>query len=361
MNDLNDLRGAAARESAGAGCLLGLAVGDALGLPYEGLSRRRQHRWFATIDRHRLLGRCGLCSDDTEHAWMTAQALLASGGDPQRFAQSLAWKLRGWLLGLPAGIGFATLRACVRLWLGIPPARSGVDSAGNGATMRATIIGVALGDAPATLRSFVDASTRQTHRNPDAADAALAIACAAHVSATCSPDMQSVRYLERIARELGAASNLHIALSDAVASVERGESSAQFAVRIGCGDGVSGYVMHTVPVVVHAWLSAPNDFRHAVTTVIRLGGDTDTTAALVGGIVGARVGACGIPAEWIDGVVEWPRTTAKMRQLGARAVHALRSRQTPIDVSLCGIALRNAAFLSIVLVHGLRRLLPPYL
>lgn len=63
-----------------AGSLLGAAVGDALGLPYEGLSPRRAARLLGPPDRHRLLGGRGMVSDDAEHACMTAFARLSRGG-----------------------------------------------------------------------------------------------------------------------------------------------------------------------------------------------------------------------------------------------------------------------------------------
>ncbi|TVS08433.1 MAG: hypothetical protein EA424_28605 [Planctomycetaceae bacterium] len=44
-------------------------------------------------------------------------------------------------LGLPAGVGMATARACLKLWLGFPPKRSGVDSAGNGPAMGKAVLG----------------------------------------------------------------------------------------------------------------------------------------------------------------------------------------------------------------------------
>jgi ADP-ribosyl-[dinitrogen reductase] hydrolase len=120
------------RESAIVGCILGTALGDALGLCCEGMSRRRQHRYYPHLDAPRLLFSRGMVSDDTEHTCMVAQALLAGGDDVERFTASLAWRLRFWLLALPAGIGRATLRAIVKLWLGYRPQRSGVFSAGNG-------------------------------------------------------------------------------------------------------------------------------------------------------------------------------------------------------------------------------------
>ena len=108
------------------GCLLGTAVGDALGLPYEGMSPGRGARMFPDPGRHHLLPGYGMVSDDTEHACFVALALLRSQGQPDAFEKRLAASLRWWLLGLPAGVGLATLRSVSRLWLGFPPSRSGV-------------------------------------------------------------------------------------------------------------------------------------------------------------------------------------------------------------------------------------------
>ncbi|MBN8249552.1 MAG: ADP-ribosylglycohydrolase family protein, partial [Verrucomicrobia bacterium] len=134
------------------GLVIGGALGDALGLPSEGLSPRRQQRLLPGDVGHAFfLGR-GMVSDDTEHAFMTAQALLAAQGDVDRFRRSLAWQLRWWFLGLPAGVGLATARSCLRLWLGVPPDRSGVHSAGNGPAMRSAILGAVFADNAARRR-----------------------------------------------------------------------------------------------------------------------------------------------------------------------------------------------------------------
>ena len=48
---------------------------------------------------------------------------------------------------------------------------------------------------------------------------------------------------------------------------------------------------------------------------MRLGGDTDTTAAIVGALVGARTGAEGLPEDWLDGIRDWPISTESLRAL----------------------------------------------
>ena len=112
------------------GVLIGTAVGDALGLPAEGVSRRRVSRLFPGPWRHRLIAGRGMLSDDSEHTLFISQALLAQPASVEAFARRFAWSLRWWFVSLPAGIGLGTLRSIVRLWLGFSPANSGVRSAG---------------------------------------------------------------------------------------------------------------------------------------------------------------------------------------------------------------------------------------
>jgi ADP-ribosylglycohydrolase len=343
------------------GSILGTAVGDAIGLPYEALSRRRAQRLLGPPDRHRFARGRGMVSDDTEHTCLVARALCVSGGDVLQFRRSLAWGMRWWLLGLPAGIGFATLRAILKLWLGFPPSRSGVFSAGNGPAMRSAVLGAAVDDID-RLVPLVRASTEITHSDPRALVGALAVALAARQSA------QGICDARRLVQDLSAVSS-GPATDECCALVERararaehGESTLEFAEHLGCANGVTGYILHTLPVAVHAWLSYPADFARAVEAAVRCGGDTDTVAAIVGGIVGARTGESGIPAPWLDGLWEWPNSVARMRELAeavAASVDSGRPRPPPPVFPLWVLA-RNAVFTLIVLAHVGRRALPPY-
>lgn len=344
------------------GCLLGTAVGDAMGLPYEGLSRQRAARLIREPDRYRLLPGRGMVSDDTEHACMTAQALIASGDDVERFLRELAKRLRLWLLGLPAGTGLATLKACGKLCVGVSPHRSGIYSAGNGPAMRSVIVGPAIED-PDLLRAFVRASTRITHTDPKAEYGALAIALAAQLASSRAP-VEGQVFQAELARLLAnePADELLSLVDRTVQSISRHEPTVAYADSLGLENGVSGYIYHTVPIVLHAWLSHQQDFRSAIMNVIRCGGDTDSTAALVGGIIGSGLGRGGIPDEWIESLWEWPRSVQWMERLAAELYEArvcgLSAR--PPRLPAYGILPRNLLFLAVVLTQGFRRLLPPY-
>ena len=304
-------------------------------------------------------------SDDTEHTTMVAQSLLAAPDDPKLFARSLAWRLRGWLLGLPAGVGFGTLRALFKLWMGFSPDRSGVRSAGNGPAMRSSIIGVCLQSDTDRIARFTRASTRLTHTDPRAEQGALAIALAASYGARQLPsDIDPQRFLSWL-REGVDGQELLQGLAKIEEHLERESLASEFADDLGLGKGVSGYINHTVPVALFCWLRSPNDFRRAVEDVVSLGGDTDTTAAIVGGLAGATVGASHIPEEWISGLIDWPRSVDWMRRVAdelARQFPEQGAGESNGSVRLFwpGILPRNVIFLAIVLLHGFRRLFPPY-
>ena len=362
MNDPFD------RANAVVGCILGTAVGDGLGLACEGVSRQRQRKLFPDISRYHLVFGKGMTSDDTEHSLMLAQSLIETGACvPEvlaaRFTSNFAWRLRFWLLGLPAGIGMATLRAIVKLWLGFPGKYSGVWSAGNAPAMRVALIGVCYGHDREKMATLVRAATRITHTDPKAEGGALAVALAAQLSATRAAPVTPAQYLEelRSLRDIQA-SGIGELVAGVCSSIAAGETGENYADRIGCAKGVTGFVNHTAAVALHVWLRNQNDYRAAVTEMIRLGGDADTTAAIVGALVGARVGKSGIPPEWLAGLWEWPRTMAWMEQVGVRLAEVCAKGEVGSAVPVNSLALfaRNAVFLVIVLLHGFRRLLPPY-
>ena len=349
-------------HSAIVGAILGTAVGDALGLPYENLSRRRGARLLGEPDRYRMFFGRGLISDDTEHTCLVAQALLASSGDVDRFAHQLAWRLRWWLLSLPVGLGRATLLASLKLWCGFSPKRSGVYSAGNGPAMRSAILGAAIDDLR-LLQELVRVSTRITHTDRRAEQGAAAVALAAFF-ARKDPDVAGSHYLEELHRFLqpDPAEQFLAVMERAIHSAAAGQDTLAFADAEGWGKGVTGFVVQTVPVAVHAWLRQRRAFVAAVQDVIRCGGDTDSTAAIVGGIIGASVGKEGIPAKWLDHLFEWPRTVTWMEHLGRRLEESLVKGQSerPPRLSAVGVLARNMLFLVIVLAHAGRRCLPPY-
>jgi len=349
-----------------AGCLLGGAVGDALGLPYERIKSARVNRLYGKIDgqfHHHLILNRGMLSDDTEHALFTAMAIdmCRANDNTEKFPRYLAGFLKRWIISFPAGVGKATLIACGRLLIGVSPDHSGISSAGNGPAMRAPIIGVLAKDENQLIK-FVRQSTRITHRNPKAELGALAIAAAGRFASrqeNINGD-EYLNYLQQlfIEAECEDTEKLFDLLHSVISSIGN-QTTEEFAKHIGLQFGVSGYIYHTVPIVLHAWLNHPNDYQEAVLSVIRCGGDTDTTAAITGGIVGACVGKSGIPEQWIRGLFDFPFNENFIEKLARNLAQKENTNLYPISLFPL-ILLRNISFFLVIMAHVFRRLLPPY-
>lgn len=344
------------------GCLFGTAVADAIGLPFEGLSSRRIKKFKISPLRHRFLFGRGMLSDDTEHTCIVAHVLIQSKGETEKFSKALAWSLRWWFLGLPAGIGLATLRACLKLWLFIPPDKSGVYSAGNGPAMRTAILGAYAYDDEQRRSELVTINTKITHTDPKAIKGAQIVA-----ELTARNVQGAPLTTDNCLKELNAIiddddDELRDLLSRAIDSAKAGQTALEYCQENKQVKGVGGYIYHTLPVVVQIVLRHNDNYEQAITEAIACGGDTDTVAAIIGGIVGANVGKAGIPNDWVEKLKDWPRDKHYIRLLGEELAVVKWTGKTGRTqwMDPIRLLLRNAFFMLWVLAHGFRRLLPPY-
>lgn len=347
------------------GCLLGGALGDALGLPFEKLPPQKRTRIWGQLSPDTLemcfLPRRGMVSDDTEHALFTARALLESRGSSARFAKTLSSELRAWFWTLPPGIGWATLRACLKASLFLPASKSGVYSAGNGPAMRAPILGAFFGEGTEQLRDFCVITTRLTHTDPKAHWGAFAVALAASHAVRGQPDSRRfIRDLSEWSDDSEAAREMLSLAKRAANSASRNQHAADFCAELGLEKGVTGYIFHTVPIVLQCFFRRPTDFRASVGEIILCGGDTDTTGAILGGIIGAGIGAEALPKDWASELWDWPNSPRYIASL-ARELASAGDEGVVVTAprALFGTPLaRNALFLFIVLGHAMRRIVP---
>jgi ADP-ribosyl-[dinitrogen reductase] hydrolase len=225
-------------------------------------------------------------------------------------------------------------------------------SAGNGPAMRAALIGVYFADDLERLIEFCDRSSVITHRDPRAVVGARVVAIAARCAVLELDDETFFREAISVCRVGSVAVDAWInALRWIKSSSEVQLSVDDFAASIGGTDCVSGFVMESVPVAVYGWLAGRLGLRAALESVIRLGGDTDTIGAIVGGLCGASGAA--IPSDLVEGLWEWPRGVKWMRLLAAR----FASDGEPLRFAWPLVWPRNALFAGVVLYHGFKRLL----
>ena len=336
--------------------LLGTALGDSLGLPSEGMSRRRiAKRWRGPLEQRFLFG-YGMLSDDTEHTILASQSLFVCDGDPIVFQKRLASKLRWWFAGLPAGIGLATAKSIIKLWIGFPPGRNGVYSAGNGPVMRAPILGVYFAKDSERRADFVKASTLLTHTDPKATEAAMMAAeCAAFAT---HGEFRNEVILARM-KEVAVSPEWSQPIQQIEISLDQGASVKQFADEMGFSKGVSGYAVHTMTMVLFIWLKHRGDFSTIIREAIACGGDTDSVAAIAGGIAGAETEA--FNPLWLAIMIDMPYSINYITTLGSTLAESSEFRVViPPPVANWLTIPRNIVFFIAVLFHGFRRIFPPY-
>lgn len=295
------------------GCLLGLAIGDAVGLAGEGLTRREIARVFGSLDRYRYWPGVPVPSDDTELACRLAESILEAG---RADAAGFGRRLRRWILTLPAGIGFATLRAGLKLLVGFPATRSGVGSAGNGAAMRIAPLGLLLAGDDAALCAAARENARVTHTDSRAIAGAEAIAFGVARLAVAGPPERPEDLIEPAAAFVESTSAEMAGRLRALPARLAVDRDAAFAAI-----GVTGFVMHSVPAAFFAYLAHPRDGGAAVSLAANAGGDADTNAALAGALAGAALGTAGFTERLTR---PWDRERAYFDAL-ARGLAAVRA------------------------------------
>ena len=346
------------------GCLMGTALGDSMGLPFEGLSRKKIAKKKFDFKRQHLFLKRGFFSDDTEQTILVAQTLIESYDDEVSFQKKMRKKLQYWLSALPAGVGMATLRSIGRSFFLKNPA---VFSAGNAPAMRCAILGVLFGDDNKKLQKMIHINTKLTHDDPKAYFGALSVGVASYLSMigeeeTFFDKMKALVEDEEFRELLDNVQN-HLTLS-----------SVEFAKKLGLEKEVGGYIYHTLPMVLHVWLkdivqnvseseaSAPNKarlkpsipntehFEQAIIEMIQCGGDTDTTSAILGAIIGAKGDP--LPQRWIEGIVDYPLSVKLIDEVSLRLTKCViqKTPQKPLWIPYPFVLLRNMVFLLIVLI-----------
>ena len=328
------------------GCLLGQAIGDALGAPIEGFSRERvlrhngevrdyldpQQAWVGRLGRAHLPG---LYTDDTQQALLIADVLVEGRGFDPEAARRRYLDLARPVPGLPRGahrsMGGNFRAAQERMAAGSPALESGVPSAGNGAAMRVAPIGLWYASDPDGLcRAAIQASL-QTHADARGISAAVAVACLAghlalHVLAGRDDELAALQAACACAQQAEALLSSEFGLPrgsrgpqpprfsgallvleplweappwDVMRTIVIEANRQQPAHPVTCPS--DGFAPASVATAIYLALRAPS-FEEAVVEAINLGGDADTVGAMTGSLAGARWGAGAIPQRWLDGL-----------------------------------------------------------
>jgi len=270
------------------GCLLGLAVGDALGTAVEFMPRGSFPAVRDMVGGGAFHLQPGQWTDDTSMALCLAESLLERKGfdAKDQMERYLNWYQHGYLssTGRCFDIGNATRAALEKFNLTGEPMSGSVhpSQAGNGSIMRLAPIPMYFAPDRKKVIFFSAKSSRTTHAARECVEACMLFGSML-ASALGGMDKESVL------AEAGF-SGLRSARIQAIAAGEYREKSMQ-QIR------GSGYVVDSLEAAL--WCFAKTDsYAEAVLTAVNLGDDADTTAAVCGQIAGAYYGQNGIPPAW---------------------------------------------------------------
>ncbi|WP_027345601.1 ADP-ribosylglycohydrolase family protein [Hamadaea tsunoensis] len=169
----------------------------------------------------------------------------------------------------------------------------GQGSWGNGAAMRVAPLGAGLADDLDLVVEQAALSAKVTHAHPEAVAGAVAVAVAAACSARATPADRLLAEVVAHTPDGEVADRLR-----RVAELGLAAEPGRVADEVGCGAMISA--PDTVPYAVWCAARHLDDLTEALWTTVGPGGDLDTTCAIVGGIIAARTGLAGVPAQWLD-------------------------------------------------------------
>ena len=284
------------------GSILGAAFGDALGLPVEGMTAEQIEVQYGVIDNYLPVAeKTGRYSDDTQLTLATCISLVRRDGlDPEDCARSCAD-----LFDPERGYGRSAIEVFLALKRGHDYRKTGKllfpeGSFGNGAAMRIAPIGLIYGHLlPEQLRMIVKGAVLSTHIHAEAVDGALLMALIIgrlsrlHQTGTINYELLFAE-LTALCLDKTMRSKIELAWSLLVTGVDDTVAIEQ----IGCG------VRSSESVTLAIFLAARymEDAETAIIKAVQCGGDTDTIAAMVGALVGARHGDTAFPDRWHAGL-----------------------------------------------------------
>ncbi len=293
------------REDKFLGALLGLAIGDALGMPVAGMSRAAIADRFGRIETF-LPGsapgggeiKAGEFTDESEVVLCIVESLTTNEGtlDVENIGARLLHLLRGdsahWMSG--------ATRVALELAERTSSFRVQIDEDGP-ATGDVAVRGVPIGLLLSVgalredrLVAMCEEVTRMTHGSPAAISATSAVAFAVQLAAR--GDEPPERWAGLTAEFLGSGE-----LADRLSALDRRVGEGVVWPLRADEFGTDIAARECVPTSIAAAAKAPR-FEDAVLNVVNAGGATDTNAALAGALAGARFGASGIPQRLIDGL-----------------------------------------------------------
>lgn len=291
------------------GCLLGLAIGDALGGKFEAQSADAIRARFPTSESLIAYPQDEIWyTDDTQMAIGVAEALIEQG---EIVEESLC---RAFVANYVASRGYGRGARAVldameesRDYRAVSEQYFPGGSFGNGAAMRVAPVGLVFGSDRARLWDQARLSALPTHRHPLGIEGAqllaLAVGICSHAAQFDAPSFFATLLSS-------CESNEYRAKLEEATRVQKVDDLFALGNRI--------EALHSAPTAIASFALTPESFESTICNVIFLGGDTDTLAAMAGALSGAYLGARRLPSRLVDLLERSPKGRDYLRALAGR-------------------------------------------
>ncbi|NOU41520.1 MAG: ADP-ribosylglycohydrolase family protein [Methylotenera sp.] len=277
------------------GCLLGLAIGDAIGTTVEFKPRGSFTPMTDMVGGGPFQLKAGEWTDDTSMALCLGASLLEKGFDlHDQITKYVKWYREGYMssTGRCFDIGIATREALNRFNASGNPESGSINprSAGNGCIMRLAPVPIMYVDHPVKAAQLSAEQSKTTHGATECIEASQLFGEILVRALEGTYDKNQILNPE--------IKNTIPYSSVRIQSIADGGYFEYDSLRI----KGTGYVVDSLEAALWCFYITDN-FKDAVLTAANLGDDADTTAAITGQIAGAYYGEMGIPQDWLDKVV----------------------------------------------------------
>lgn len=277
------------------GYIYGSAYGDALGQPLEFLNGKEIIKRYGEEGLGEPLKGSNF-TDDTKMMIAVAKGILkVRNAELDIMMNNVAQEFIQWLDDTGIAPGTTCLSACRNLQAGISWAKSGiVNSKGCGSAMRSGIIGL-LFDNKKQVKEIAHIVGEMTHGHPEADAAAQAAALLVFYAKT---GIEVSDYPSLLNEDIGGIGKNFDNLVELAVKLSREDSMTDSEALSKIGEGWTGD--EAVTMALYTIMKYPNDYKKVIRTVANITGDSDSIAAIAGGIMGVRVGYERLPTNWLE-------------------------------------------------------------
>ena len=331
------------------GCLIGVAIGDSLGHPFEGILREQIYSRFSDFKEFLASNKklFNTYTDDTQLTLHTAKALIQGSGFNEDYLirEYVEW------LDNPIGPGYGCLSSIQKLKYGISWKKAASNSGGNGTTMRVSPIGLFYNKDIKNLKKFALKSSVITHSHPAASAGAIIVARAIAflLDKTIETKFSIDEFFEVIISSISNSrekiwdefieilnkvkNSLNISLEAGLIKFSQVGVKSPYFIEDYLGKAfVHPYTLSTVACTIFIFLKNLNSFEECIFQLATAGGDSDTVGAIGGSLAGVYFGKGNIPSDLIQLVKKYKDILKISEELWLKFKERDIIKSTPSDL-----------------------------